>query len=294
MPRVVSFLPAGTEIAFAIGAGPSVVGRSHECDYPPEVRSLPVVSRPALRLDQLSHDEIDAAVAEQLRNSGTLYEVDEALLRQLAPDVILTQDLCQVCAPSGNELTRAVAELPSKPAVVWLTPRNVEQIHENVLAVGRVTGRQVEAERLVIETRARLRAVHEHVAHRRPRRVVFLEWVEPFFSAGHWVPEMISMAGGEDPLGRGGEDSRRITFDEIKHARPELIVVAPCGYGLERSRELALTLSPAGGAAVWAVDANAYFARPGPRLAEGVELLARIFHCELCGPPHRNRAVRVA
>jgi iron complex transport system substrate-binding protein len=294
MPRVVSFLPAGTEIAFAIGAGPSVVGRSHECDYPPAVKFLPVVSRPALRLEELSQEEIDAAVAEQLRHAGTLYEVDEALLRELSPDVILTQDLCQVCAPSGNELTRAVAELPTHPQIVWLTPQTIQDIHANVLAVGRATGRETEAERLVRESRARLKAVRDQTAHRRARRVVFLEWVDPFFSAGHWVPEMITLAGGEDALGAAGEDSRRISWDEIVAARPEIIVVAPCGYGLDRATELARTLPPAAGAAVYAVDANAYFARPGPRVADGVELLACLFHCELCGAPDSSGATRVA
>jgi iron complex transport system substrate-binding protein len=139
--RIVSFLPAGTEIAYALGAGDQLVGRSHECDYPPEVKSLPVVSKPSLDLEGLSQDAIDAAVAARLKSGESLYQVDEILLRDLAPDVVITQDLCQVCAPSGNELTRALKELPSKPEVLWLTPQNLTEIEENIIAVGAATGR---------------------------------------------------------------------------------------------------------------------------------------------------------
>jgi iron complex transport system substrate-binding protein len=293
MHRVVSFLPAGTEIAYAVGAGPSLVGRSHECDYPAEVRSLPIVSRPALELKGLSQTEIDIAVAARLRDSGSLYEVDEMLLRQLAPDVILTQDLCQVCAPSGTELTRALAELPSRPAVVWLSPGTIADIHENIRAVGRATGCEEGAERVIAESSARIEAVRKRLAATSPRRVVFLEWTEPYFSAGHWVPEMIAHAGGEDPLAHAGADSQRITWDEIIAAGPEIIIVAPCGYDLERAEVLALQLPVVSGARVYAVDANAYFARPGPRVAEGVELLAALFHPEVAGPSPAG-AVRVA
>src|SRR3954464_12790248 len=149
MTRIVSFLPAGTEIAYAIGAGEELVGRSHECDYPPEVQALPVVSRPALRLDGLTQEQVDRAVAERLRSGESLYEVDEVLLRNLSPDVVLTQDLCQVCAPSGTELTRALKELPSQPDVLWLTPQNIADIEENILAVGRAADRKEVAESLV-------------------------------------------------------------------------------------------------------------------------------------------------
>src|SRR3954470_24704888 len=188
--RIVSFLPAGTEIAYALGAGDQLVGRSHECDFPPEVLSLPVVSKPALSLDGLSQDAIDAAVAERLRSGESLYEVDEILLRDLAPDVVLTQDLCQVCAPSGTELTRALQELPSKPEVLWLTPQNLSEIEENILAVGSATGRKDVAQQLIDQNRRRMDAVSNAVAGLPARRVVFLEWTEPLFCAGHWVPQM--------------------------------------------------------------------------------------------------------
>lgn len=294
MLRVVSFLPAGTEIAYAIGAGEMLVGRSHECDYPAEVLSLPVVSRPALQLEDLSQSEIDNAVAQQLGNAGTLYTVDEELLRDLAPDVILTQDLCQVCAPSGNELTAAIAGLSKVPEVVWLTPQTIAEIQDNVRAVGRATGREQAAGELVAEGTARMQRTAALTADAPVRRVVFLEWVEPYFSAGHWVPEMIALAGGHDPLGNSGADSQRVSWEEIVAARPEIIVVAPCGYGLERAAKLAGALPHTVSTAVYAVDANAYFARPGPRVSEGVELLASIFHPELFGAPDSDRAVRAS
>jgi len=282
MTRIVSFLPAATEIAYAIGAGELLVGRSHECDYPPEAKALPVVSKPALSLDGLSQGQVDRAVADRLRSGESLYEVDEVLLRELAPDLVLTQDLCQVCAPSGTELTRALEELPSKPKVLWLTPKNIAEIEGNILAVGAATKRREVAESLVAHNRSRMAAVRTATSDVPPRRVVFLEWTDPLFCAGHWVPEMIALAGGDDPLGKAGADSERITWDDVRQAEPELIIVAPCGYGLDRAVELARAMPSIAGAMVYAADANAYFARPGPRVAEGVELLAHLFHPARC------------
>jgi iron complex transport system substrate-binding protein len=287
--RIVSFLPAGTEIAYALGAGDQLVGRSHECDYPPEVKALPVVSKPALNLDGLAQDAIDAAVAERLRSGESLYQVDELLLRELAPDIVLTQDLCQVCAPSGNELTRALAELPSKPEVLWLTPQNLTDIEENIIAVGMATGRRDVAQQLIDANRRRMSVVAESVAGLPARRVAFLEWTEPLFCAGHWVPQMIEMAGGFDRLGKPGADSERMTWDQVRDANPEMIIVAPCGYGLDQAVELARKIPRVPNASVYAVDANAYFARPGPRVAEGIELLGHLFHPSRCDWPHDHQ-----
>ena len=216
MPRIVSFLPAATEIAHALGAGDDLVGRSHECDFPAEVRRLPIVSRPALSLDGLTQSEIDDAVTARMRTGESLYVVDERLLNDLAPDVVLTQDLCQVCAPSGNELTRALASMPSRPSVVYLTPRTLAEIDENILAVGDAIGRASEARALVDRNRARLDRLRDAGRRvvRRPR-VSFLEWTDPLFCAGHWVPEMIEIAGGVDRLGRPGGDSVRISWDDV-------------------------------------------------------------------------------
>jgi len=287
--RIVSFLPAGTEIAFALGVGDMLVGRSHECDYPPEAKALPVVSKPALDLDGLAQGDIDAAVAERLRSGESLYLVDEVLLRELAPDLVLTQDLCQVCAPSGNELTRALKELPSKPEVLWLTPKNLTEIEENILAVGRATGRKDVAQQILDQNRRRMNTVAEAVAGVPRRRVAFLEWTDPLFCAGHWVPQMIEMAGGIDPLGKAGADSERMTWDQVRDATPEMIIVAPCGYGLEQAVELAKRIPHLADTAVFAVDANAYFARPGPRVAEGIELLAHLFHPSRYHWPHDHQ-----
>ena len=289
MPRIVSFLPAGTEMVHALGAGSELVGRSHECDYPSSVTSLPVVSRPALDLDDASPEAIDLAVAQRMDSGDTLYTIDEVLLRDLRPDVILTQNLCRVCAPSGDELTRAVRKFSLQPEVLFLTPRSIGEIEDNIVDVGRAIGRLEEAETLVRSNKERLARVRAAVASAPRRRVVFLEWTDPLFCGGHWVPEMISLAGGEDPLGRPGDDSVRMEWDDVVNARPEIIIVSPCGYRLERSVELARQLRRVPGAALYAVDANAYFARPGPRVVEGVELLAHLCHPNLFVWSHVGR-----
>jgi iron complex transport system substrate-binding protein len=276
-------------MVYSLGAGSELVGRSHECDYPSSVVSLPVVSRPALDLAGASPEEIDASVSKQMESGDTLYAIDEVLLRDLRPDVILTQNLCRVCAPSGDELTRAVRKFNLQPEVLFLTPRSVDEIERNIVDVGRAIGRADEAESLVSTNRQRLASVRAAVAGAARRRVVFLEWTEPLFSGGHWVPEMIALAGGEDPLGRPAQDSVRIDWDDVVSARPEMIIVSPCGYRLDRSIELARQMRRVSGAAVYAVDANAYFARPGPRVVEGVELLAHLFHPELVPWPKADR-----
>ena len=286
MPRIVSFLPAGTEMVHALGAGSELVGRSHECDYPASVTSLPIVSRPALDLDGASPEEIDQAVAQQMDSGETLYTIDEVLLRDLRPDVILTQNLCRVCAPSGDELTRAVRKFSVQPQVLFLTPRSIGEIETNVLDVGRAIGRVQEADALVRSNQERLSRVRTALRSASRRRVVFLEWTDPLFCGGHWVPEMISLAGGQDPLGRQGEDSVRMDWDDVVSARPEVIIVSPCGYRLEQSVHLARQMRRVPGVEVYAVDANAYFARPGPRVVEGVELLAHLFHPDLVSWPH--------
>lgn len=287
--RIVSFLPAGTEMVHALGAGAQLVGRSHECDYPDEVARLPVVSRPALDLVDASPAEIDRAVSGRMLGGESMYAIDELLLRELRPDVILTQNLCRVCAPSGNELSRAVRDFTVRPDILFLTPTDIAGIEENIRATGTAIGRPDAADDLVRSTRRRLERVRNAVASAERRRVVFLEWTEPPFSAGHWVPEMITLAGGADPLGRPGHESVRISWDDVERAGPELIVVSPCGYRLAEAAKLARALPRIPGARVFAVDANAYYARPGPRVAEGVELLGHLFHPGLVDWKHAHR-----
>jgi iron complex transport system substrate-binding protein len=281
VPRIVSFLPAGTEIVHALGAGDELVGRSHECDFPSSVQRLPVVSKPTIDLDGVSAAGIDSAVAERLGTGESLYAIDENLLEELRPDVILTQNLCRVCAPSGDELTRAVRKFRVQPEVLFLTPRSLAEIDENIVAVGKAIGREHEASALIGENRDRIDAVRDAVRGAARRKVTFLEWTEPLFCAGHWVPELITLAGGSDALGKAGADSVRIEWSDVVNQAPEVVIVSPCGYRLEESAKLARQLPPVRGAEIFAVDANAYFARPGPRVAESVELLAHLFHPDL-------------
>ncbi len=283
MPRIVSFLPAGTEIVHALGAGDELVGRSHECDFPASVERLPVVSKPTIQLDGESAAGIDRAVAERLGTGESLYAIDEKLLEELRPDVILTQNLCRVCAPSGDELTRAVRKFSVQPEVLFLTPRSLTEIDENIVAVGKAIGREREASELVRDNRRRVDAVSAAVRDAPRRKVTFLEWTEPLFCAGHWVPELIELAGGSDTLGKAGADSVRIEWSDVVKQAPEVVIVSPCGYRLEESVKLARQLPPMSDTEIFAVDANAYFARPGPRVAESVELLAHLFHPDLVG-----------
>jgi iron complex transport system substrate-binding protein len=289
--RLISFLPSATEMVFALGLGERLVGVSNECDFPVAAKTKPVVVKPVLALEKMSLCEIDAAVAKRIGSGQNLYQVDERLLEQLAPTHILTQALCQVCAPSGKEITRALAALPAKPQILWFTPHSIAEIFSNLRELGTVTGRLARAEELNAAAHARLQNVIE-VTKKTPRRprVLCLEWIDPYYCCGHWVPEMVELAGGEDVLGRKGADSVRISWADIAASSPEILIVSPCGFGLEEAAEQAKHLLQQPGwndlpAAlndrVFAVDANAYFARPGPRVVDGVELLAHLIHPEL-------------
>jgi len=241
-----------------------------------------------LPIETMNQTEIDAAVSERMRNGSSLYEVDETLLQKLAPDLILTQDLCQVCAPSGNEVSQALRLLPKKPQILWLTPNSLEQIFDNVLELGAATGHDQEAVDLIGESQSRLKRI-EDVSRALPDRprVFCMEWLDPVYCSGHWVPEMVRIAGGIDGLGQERGDSIRIEWREVVEWQPEVMVITPCGYNLEKTIELSRVLPsfeswsdlPAvRDRHVFAVDANSYFARPGPRVVEGTELLAHLIH----------------
>jgi iron complex transport system substrate-binding protein len=286
--RIVSLLPSATEMACALGLGDRLMAVTHECDHPPEVKGKPIVSRSVLPIETMSQCEIDAAVAERLRNGLSLYRVDEALMRKIAPDLILTQDLCQVCAPSGNEVSQLLKQLPSKPQILWLTPKSLDGIEDNLRELGEATGRAREAEKLIAAGRAKLDEVAAVVRglSRRPR-VFCMEWIDPVYCSGHWVPEMVRIAGGIDELGREGADSVRIPWDQVLEWAPEILIVMPCGCDLEKSADQARSLFSYPGWSglpavrenrVYAVDANSYFARPGPRVVEGTQLLAHLLH----------------
>jgi iron complex transport system substrate-binding protein len=286
--RIVSFLPSATEMACALGLGDQLLGITHECDYPPEVRDKPVVVCSALPTEGMGQREIDAAVADRLRNGLGLYWVDERMVREIAPDLILTQDLCQVCAPSGNEVARLLSELPTKPQVLWLTPKCLEEIFDNLRELGEATGRLQPAEELISASRSRLEKIAA-VSRRIPGRprVFCMEWVDPVYCSGHWVPEMVQIAGGRDEIGCLGSDSVRIPWSDVLHWAPEVLIVMPCGCDLDKAASAAsqlleysdwTELPAVRRNRVYAVDASSYFARPGPRIVEGTELLAHLLH----------------
>jgi iron complex transport system substrate-binding protein len=289
--QIVSFLPSATEMACALGLSDQLVGITHECDYPPEVKGKAIVVRKALPIETMSQREIDIAVSERMREGRSLYEVDEKLLQHLAPDLILTQDLCQVCAPSGNEVSQALNLLPKKPRILWLTPNSLEEIFANLRELGEATGHLKEAEELIAKGNARLQKIAAATRNLSVRpRVFCMEWLDPVYGSGHWVPEMVKIAGGLDALSHEGADSVRIPWDKVLEWKPEVLIVTPCGFDLEQtieqSRQLFTyphwsTLPAVRNGRVFAVDANSYFARPGPRVVDGTELLAHLIHPEL-------------
>jgi iron complex transport system substrate-binding protein len=285
--RIVSFLPSATEMACALGLHERLMGVTHECDYPPEARSKPVVVRSALPVEAMTQAEIDIAVSARLKQGLSLYEVDESRVREIAPDLILTQDLCQVCAPSGNEVSHLLNILPSKPRILWQTPKTIDEIFACLVELGEATGRAAEAQDFVRQGIARLEAIAEVTRGLDRPRVFCMEWMDPVYCCGHWVPEMVRIAGGTDALGREGTDSIRVSWQEVLRWAPEVLIVMPCGFDLEKTITHADRLSAYEGwrdlpavraGRVYAVDANAYFARPGPRVIEGTELLAHLLH----------------
>ena len=289
--RIVSFLPSATEMACALGLNDQLVGITHECDYPPSVKEKPIVVSSAISMATMTQAEIDKTVSERMRNGQSLYQVDEKLLQELAPDLILTQDLCQVCAPSGNEVTQALSALPSKPEILWLTPKSLEQISDNLREIGKATGTLKKAEALIASSRGTLDQIAEkaRAASSRPR-VFCMEWLDPVYCSGHWVPEMVTIAGGIDHLGREGSDSVRVSWEDVLAWKPEVLIVMPCGFHLHQVIELSSRLCAMSGwrdlpavqqGRVYAVDASSYFARPGPRVVEGTELLAHIIHPDI-------------
>jgi iron complex transport system substrate-binding protein len=279
--RIVSLLPSTTEILFDLGAGDDVVGVTFECDHPLEARSRAIVSTSAMP-DGLTPAAIDAYVADALRRGEDLYHLDEDALAGLDADLVLTQDLCAVCAVDVSVVDEALAHLGCTAEVLTIDPHTLGQVLASVSTIGRATGTEARADELVTALQSRLDEVVRRVADRPRPRTLVLEWTDPAFAPGHWVPEMVTVAGGEFVLGTAGEKSFRVGWDDVRTADPEVVVCAPCGFGLEQSVSTAEDLLGSGelpaNAAVWAVDANASFARPGPRLVDGVEALAGILH----------------
>ncbi|MGB6163319.1 MAG: cobalamin-binding protein [Pseudonocardiaceae bacterium] len=302
-PRIVSLLPSATEIVCALGLADSLVGVTHECDYPSGVDRKLQLTASRISNQSMSSAEIDHAVRSQLDGHGCIYDLDEVRLRALAPDVILTQELCEVCAVSYRTVQQAARRLDADVTVVSLEPTTIADILANIVTVGAMTGRGAQAKALVGDLRTRLDALAASVSGitHRPRTLV-LEWLEPPFAPGHWVPQQVGVAGGDPGFGTVGGVSRTTTAKEISAYAPEVIVLAPCGfYAADTLRELPRARLPAGWSElpavragnVWAVDATSYFSRPGPRVIDGAEILARILHPDVLGPPEKRHAQRV-
>jgi len=289
--RIVSFLPAATEMVCALGLAERLLGVTHECDYPPKIRGKPVVVRSTLPVETMSEAEIDVYVSEQLKNGLSLYQVDERLIEEIAPDLILTQNLCQVCAPSGDDASQALTRLACAPKILWFAPKCLEDIFDNLRELGAACGRSDEAEILISMSRARLEAIAcQTRSIARPPKVFCMEWIDPVYCSGHWLPQMVRIAGGVDALGREGTLSVRIGWDAVRNWAPDVLIVMPCGFDAAKAANHAMRLFAYPGyreipavlkKRVYAVNANAYFARPGPRVVDGTELLAHLIHPEL-------------
>jgi iron complex transport system substrate-binding protein len=279
--RIVSLVPHATELLFALGLGDEVIAVTHECDYPARVLKLAHVTRDMLP-GGLSAAQIDAAVRERTLNGESIYELDEQALRALEPDLIVTQALCPVCAVSHTEVLELANSIPSQPRVLALDPKTLGETLGDVRTVAQATDSRDAGVELIARIAGRIDRVKLAVRGRRRPRVAALEWLDPVFVAGHWTPQLIDFAGGEDVLGFPGEHSEVFTWEQVAAAEPEVVVVMPCGYDASRAHEEAIAhaeqLAGLGARLVVAVNASAYFSRPGPRLVDGLELLAHVLH----------------
>ena len=289
--RICSLLPGATEIAFALGLGDDVVGVTYECDYPAEARQKPVVVHSLIDAKRMTSLEIDRWVSQRMQSNQGLYVIDEERLHEAAPDVILTQGLCDVCAIDYNEVVRASETLPKKPTIVSLTPNCLTDVLNDIARVGEATEQYHRAEQLVRELRHRISAVRDQVARSSIRpRVACLEWFDPIYAAGHWVPEMVELAGGQDVLGRKGEPSAKIGWNGIVELAPDVIMLMPCGFDVSQTLRGAPALKQLEGwrdlpavkaGNVFAANGHAFFSRPGPRLVDGLDILAYVIHPEV-------------
>lgn len=286
--RICSLLPGATEIAFSLGLGDQIVAVTHECDYPYDAKQKRVVVRSGIDSTRMSGLEIDRKVGELLKAGKGLYTIDEQALVDTSPDVILTQGLCDVCALDYNEVVKAARLLPCAPIIVSLNPHSLTDVIDDISRVGAATNREAAAAALVSDLRTRIERVAFRESDYRPR-VVCLEWFEPLYVAGHWMPEMVALAGGYDVVGRIGEPSFKVEWPCVVDAKPDVILLVPCGFDVRRTLRESSPLRRLPGwndlpavktGNVYALNGNAYFSRPGPRLVNGLEILARIIHPE--------------
>jgi iron complex transport system substrate-binding protein len=309
--KIVSLLPSATEIVCALGLEENLVGITHECDFPASVAGRPALTASRILHETMSSREIDHAVRTQLDGHGSIYDLDEKLLRELEPDLIITQELCDVCAVSYKTVEKAARMYVADAEVVSLEPNTIQDIFDNIKLVGELTNTTEKAEQVVAALQIRLDNIQTRIAEAEknpqsqipnPKSVFMLEWLEPPFSPGHWVPEQVAIAGGIALLGEAGEKSVTTTYQAIYESKPEIIVMIPCGYYTsDILRQLENTYFPANwreipairNDQVWALDATSYFSRPAPRVVDGAEILAKIFHPQIFGEPTSAEAVRV-
>jgi iron complex transport system substrate-binding protein len=291
--RIVSLLPSATEIVFALGCGDDLVGVTFECDHPAEARNRRVVSTSALP-PGLSPGEIDAVVSERIAAGEDLYHLDRGALAELDADLVLTQDLCAVCAVAVDRVDDALAYLGCRAEVVTLDPHTLPEVLESIRTVGAAVGARDRAHALVASLHERLDALAGALRGVAPKRVLVLEWTDPPFTAGHWVPDLAVAGGGVPVLADPGADSRRVDWHDVVTADAEVVVAAPCGFHLDAAVEMARDLVRAqrlpADAEVWAVDADSFVVRPGPRLVDGSEMFARMLHPERVGAPRSTEA----
>jgi iron complex transport system substrate-binding protein len=281
--RIASLVPSATETLFALGLGPDVVGVTHECDYPPEAAELPHLTRTVIP-PGLSTDEIDAAVRERTARGEHLYELDAERLHELEPDLIVTQALCEVCAVSFDDVRAVAEEIASQPQVIALDPMTLGEVLHDVRRLAEATEDEGAADELLDDAAARIDAVRGRVDGAPPRTVAALEWLAPPYVGGHWIPQLIDLAGGADLLGLPGERSRTASWEQIAATSPDIVVVMPCGFGVREAADEALDhhdrLATLGAERIVAVDASSFFSRPSPRLVDGLEILAHAVHPE--------------
>ncbi len=291
--RIVSLLPGATEVLAALGLVDHLVGISHECDYPPTVRGKPVLVEAIIDGERTSSEEIERRVRESLQAGRRLYRLNEPRFLEAAPDLVIAQDLCHVCAITPEQLQQALQAWSRAPRLLTLNPTTMEEVLTDIERIGAATERTTEARRLVADLRARLARIRDQVAGDASRpRVACLEWLSPLYAAGHWVPDMVAAAGGIDALGTSGTPSERIAWEALTSAEPDVIVLMPCGFSITRTaREITLLIERPEWQSLrawrqghsYVVEAASYFSRPGPRLADGVALLAAIFHPAVFG-----------
>jgi iron complex transport system substrate-binding protein len=301
--RICSLLPSATEVIALLGLSDELVGISHECDYPPSVRSLPVMVEPMIPPHGLASHDIDRQVSQLVASGQRLYRLKDDLLRQAQPDLIVSQDLCHVCAVTPDQLHEALCSMPRQPTLLTLNPSTVHEVIEDVIRIGNAANRSAEGHHLAAQLHDRLEAVHtrvQRIAH--CPSVACIEWLSPLYVAGHWVPEMVQLAGGQDVLAQPGSPSRVVTWDEVLAAAPDVLIVMPCGFSVERTQmELFQMMQQPGqwplssdlAERTFLVDASSYFSRPGPRLIDGIELLAAILHPSDHDHIHESMACRL-